>query len=124
MSLRTLRTAAAGTRASVPYDLHLLADVSHHRSDGGHDFVAQLLRAQVLRQHCARIGRCRCASACLEQRTVRDIRDSDELSHLVRRHGAIQGVSERHGADEDQHDESHALLPIVRAVCEAKHQCR
>ena len=32
---------------------------------------------------------------------------------------AIEGKGGRHGADQDQHDQSHALLPVVGAVSEA-----
>src|SRR5262249_4512488 len=34
------------------------------------------------------------------------------------RHGAVQGISGRHATDEDQHDEAHALLPVIRAMGE------
>ncbi len=35
------------------------------------------------------------------------------------RNGVVQRISGRHGADQDQHDQTHALLSIVRAVGEA-----
>ena len=35
------------------------------------------------------------------------------------RDGAVEGVGGRNGAYEDEHDEAHALLTVVRAVREA-----
>ncbi len=97
---------------------HLLTDVAHHRGNGRHHVLAKIFGSQELREHRARIGRRSGASARFEQRTLGHVCDGDELGHLARWHGAIQRVSERHGADEDQHDEPHPLLPIVRAVRE------
>ena len=33
-------------------------------------------------------------------------------------HGAIERIGRRHGADQDQHDESHAFLAVVAAMKE------
>ena len=33
--------------------------------------------------------------------------------HVSRRYGMVQRVGGRHRADEDQHDQAHALLPII-----------
>ena len=38
---------------------------------------------------------------------------------LAFRQGAVERVGRRHGADQDQHDQAHALLAVVRAVGEA-----
>ena len=40
------------------------------------------------------------------------------------RHGAVERVGRRHRADQDQHDEAHALLAVVGAVGEADARCR
>ncbi len=42
-----------------------------------------------------------------------------ELRHLVVRHGAVERVGRRHRADQDQHDQAHALLAVIRAMGEA-----
>ncbi len=43
----------------------------------------------------------------------------DEILDLAVADRVIQGVRGGHRADQDQHDESHALLTVVRAVEEA-----
>ena len=52
------------------------------------------------------------------ERIGRLLRDGHELRRLLRRDGMVQGVGRGHGADEDQHDQAHALLPVVGAVRE------
>ena len=47
------------------------------------------------------------------------LRRSDEVLHLRGTDGVVQRVSRRHRADEDQHDQAHAFLPVVGAVEEA-----
>ncbi len=39
--------------------------------------------------------------------------DGRETHHLAVRHRAIEGVGNRHSADQDQHDEAQALLTVV-----------
>ena len=39
--------------------------------------------------------------------------------HLRRAHRMVQRIRRRHRADQDQHDQPHALLPVVRSVKEA-----
>ena len=46
-------------------------------------------------------------------------RCSLELLHVVRRRRVVQSVGGRHRAEQDQHDETHALLAVVRAMREA-----
>ena len=43
----------------------------------------------------------------------------DEVLHVAGGDGVVQRVGRGHGADEDEHDEAHALLPVVGAVEEA-----
>ena len=43
----------------------------------------------------------------------------DELLNIVGGDGVVERVSGGHGADEDQHDQAHALLAVVGAVEEA-----
>ena len=45
--------------------------------------------------------------------------DRDKLVDILLVHGPIQRVSRGHRADQDQHDEAHAFLPVIRAVREA-----
>jgi len=40
---------------------------------------------------------------------------------LALRHGAVEGICRRHGADQNQHDQAHALLAVIGAV-EKAHQ--
>jgi hypothetical protein len=47
------------------------------------------------------------------------LRRCRERPHLTFRHGAIEGIGRRHRADQDQHDQAHAFLPIVGTVEEA-----
>jgi len=46
-------------------------------------------------------------------------RGRDELLHAVRRQSPIEGVGGGHRADQDKHDQAHALLAVVGAVKEA-----
>ena len=46
-------------------------------------------------------------------------RGDDELLDIVRSNGVIECVCGGHGADEDQHDEAHALLAVIGTVGEA-----
>ena len=43
----------------------------------------------------------------------------EERLNVAVRHGAVQRIGRRHDADQDQHDQAHALLAVVRAVREA-----
>ncbi len=56
------------------------------------------------------------AVAVVAQCDLRLRRDRHEPGHLSLVHGAVQRVRRRHRADENQHDEAHALLPVVGAV--------
>ena len=47
------------------------------------------------------------------------MRDGGEVLHLAGADGVVEGVGRGHGADEDEHDETHALLAVIRAVTEA-----
>ena len=42
-----------------------------------------------------------------------------EGRHRARRQRLVEGVGRRHGADQDQHNEAHALLPVIRAMGKA-----
>ena len=48
----------------------------------------------------------------------------DEAAPSGRRHRAVERIGRRHRADQDQHDEAHALLAVIRAVGEARRRCR
>ena len=50
---------------------------------------------------------------------ARRLRIGQKLSHLARRHAAVERLGGRHRADKDQHDEAHAFLTVVRPVEEA-----
>ena len=54
-------------------------------------------------------------------------RDGNKIHDIPCSHGVIQRVRRRHRADEDEHDQAHALLSVVRAVAKTdtgagKHQ--
>src|SRR4029077_8350452 len=42
--------------------------------------------------------------------------DGDEILRLLEGDGMIQSVSRRNRADQDQHDQTHSLLTIVRSM--------
>jgi hypothetical protein len=43
----------------------------------------------------------------------------DKALHLRRADGVVEGIGRGNGADEDEHDEAHALLAVVGTVEEA-----
>jgi len=44
------------------------------------------------------------------------MRVDDEVLNLIRRHRAVQGVGGGDCADQDQHNEPHTLLSVIRSV--------
>ena len=50
---------------------------------------------------------------------ARRLRIGQKLSHLARRHAAVERVGRRYRADQDQHDQTHAFLTVVGAMEEA-----
>ncbi len=50
--------------------------------------------------------------------------DRQEGLRLGWRDGLVQRVGGRHGADQDQHDEAHALLTVEKAVHKADDSIR
>ena len=47
------------------------------------------------------------------------VRRGNELLHISRCNGVVQCIGRGHGADQDQHDQSHTLLSVVGTVEEA-----
>ncbi|MNI48216.1 hypothetical protein D3C73_1027720 [compost metagenome] len=52
----------------------------------------------------------------MQQLVFGDLRQCRHAGDLFRRHGAVQRVGNRHGPDQDQHDQAHAFLPVVGAM--------
>jgi len=53
------------------------------------------------------------------QRVRNLLGDGNEVEELIGADGVVEGVGCGHSADQDEHDETHALLSVVRAVREA-----
>ena len=66
-----------------------------------------------------RIGRRRTLRHSAPNDGPRLRRHRDEVVDILLVHGAIQRVGRGHGADQDQHDEAHAFLAVVRSMREA-----
>ena len=50
--------------------------------------------------------------------------DGNEVLSLLKIDGVIDGVRSGNGADEDEHDQAHAFLTVVRAVEETYSRAR
>ena len=118
MSLRTLVTALGRHVRKAAARAHLVGDTAGHGRQ---------------RRHQAVVPACGCARRLRAWRADRPARAPWRTSRSERsvvlamatngvicawRHGTVERVGHRHGADEDQHDEAHALLAVVRAVGE------
>ena len=84
-----------------------------------HRVRREVLGANVCRHFVARVADHRARSHILIEHTRGLLRDRDEVRRLLRRDRMVQRVGGRHRADQDQHDQAHALLPVVGAVREA-----
>ena len=120
MSLRKFRTLILRHRLQFLVHGHFGAHAVHHIAHGQHgvggevvacEYIPSLPRAGHPRQRRAS----RSGPAC----SCRLVRHRHEVLGLFCRHGMIQRVGRRDRADENQHDQPHALLPVVRAVREA-----
>ena len=121
-------------RQRPPGQVHVVADVGLLlrrngaerivRGDFAVQFVHQLTQGQksarlhlfgvdVVGDHGARIG-IGCAGWHVPVENLSRLHGSgDEALHLRRACIVVQRVGGGHGADKDQHDEAHALLPVV-----------
>ncbi len=75
-------------------------------------------------RHVAGHGRARVAEHVVASRLPLDdlggrVRRGAELRDLALGHRTVERVSRGHDADQDQHDQAHALLAVIGAVCEA-----
>ena len=80
-------------------------------------------------RHIELYGRTRVAEDVVTGRLLLDDRRRGggrhlELLHLTGRHGTIERISRRNGADQNEHDEAHALLAVVGAVGERHARAR
>ena len=119
MSLRVLPTASAGTLSSEPYFCYLVADVLHQHCERRIGAFADRVLGDILGHRRARIADDAVPGALGGNHRRGGGRGLLELRHLRFRQRAVQRISRRHGADQDQHDQAHALLTVVRTVREA-----
>ncbi len=59
---------------------------------------------------------------CLREAMAKEMGDRvvrGELLYLALGQSAVERIGGRHGADEDEHDQAHALLAIIRPMEEA-----
>ncbi len=123
MSLRTFCTTAAGTLRMVPLFCTCARDVRGQGRDAGVDRGVGEVRGAD------RVGHARLAGGRVHrdaagmggEHVVRTLHRGHEGWRLAVRHRAVQRVGGRQRADEDQHDEAHALLAVIGAV-EERHQ--
>jgi hypothetical protein len=95
-------------------------EVADELAQGGHGGGLNFLGAEIVGEFGARVGT---EDGLAVDVSIDDrygaLRGGDEVLDVVRGHGVIEGVGGGHGADEDEHDEAHTLLAVVRSVEEA-----
>ncbi|MNE37649.1 hypothetical protein D3C80_1315100 [compost metagenome] len=100
---------------TIAFDLG--ADHPGQRCQRRQQFFTGLRLADERAEGLSRIRRCGLRGAAL-QGLLSDLGHRGELQRLVSRHGAVQGIGHGQGADQDQHDQAHAFLPVVGAMGE------
>ena len=98
---------------------HLGADVVDQFAHGQHGVGGEVAGADVARDVVARIADHRIGGNVMVEDVGRLLRDGDEVLRLLGGDGVVQRVRGGDRADQDQHDQPHALLSVVRAVRKA-----
>ena len=104
----------------VAISLDVAFKIANQFAQGSHGGRPQLFGAQIVGELGARIA----AHDRVLVHVRVDDRDGlfgsrDEVLNIVRADRMIQRIRRGHRADQNQHDQSHALLPVVRSVEEA-----
>ena len=97
----------------------LLGDVAHQHGERGIGAFVDLTCGDIVGHGRARVAEDLVTAGLGCDDLARGVRVLDEGLDLARGHRAVQRIGGRHGADQDQHDQAHALLAVVRAVEEA-----
>ena len=96
--------------------LHFVADLLHQHGERGIGALGDLVGVHIIRDRRARIAQDREAGALRLDDLGGGVRGRDERRRLRFRQRAVQRIGGRRDADQDQHDEAHALLAVVGAV--------
>ena len=104
--------------------LDLGPDVARQLAERRHDGRVDWCVRKIVADDAARARATVRRAVCRDRASARVGRCREERLDGAVRHRAVERVGGRHHADQDQHDQPHAFLAVVRAVREADARAR
>ena len=119
MSLRTFCCWLAGTAVERLVEEDFVVDFLDHLAGSQHGVLVELFGADVVGEVGAGVADDGVGRDVVVEDLLGLLGDGGEGLDLAEADRVVEGVGGGHGADQDEHDQAHALLAVVGAVTEA-----